>query len=599
MLVVAYIIATAVPLIALYLIYQLDLYATGSYKQVILCFIWGGLSVGIAAFLANWIIFDLQLINRTSFSQFAAPILEELLKALILIYLVRRADFTYFVDGAIYGFAVGIGFAILENYLYLSNQSTVTLNLAIGRVLSTNLMHAAATSIVGIVLGKARFSRFTGRLLALFLGFMLAVLVHAGFNNLVTRINGRFLLLYAILSGFSGLGIIIYAIRRGLAEEKVWIEETLGMADRVTASEAAIVQQLNDVYTILTPLACQFGAAKAEKIEDFLLLQIIFDDHHGRELLLNEYGPGKVIGELALLTQQPRAATTPTTLLKLSRPTFLHTVQIYEQTNQTSIHDLTQHLRQHYTIETLKRIDWFAHLPPEALSDIVQELKKQQYNEGNVLFEQGDSGDALYILTKGWVNAFVTNEKGEKLPVNQLGPNNIFGEMALIDGKSRSAGIIALSPIEVLILSRDQFLDIIHQSPLVAQETLRRLSQKLRFATTYLEIAINWSQRIAAGDYSMVLDQIESNQNNIVGDQQDKFRVDALLSAFFHMVEGVQQREEALRQEVKALKLSIEINQEKRREQYQAVTNNPFFASLKAQAKQRWANRGEESTADE
>jgi len=49
-----------------------------------------------------------------------APIVEEVFKSLILLYLVRRANTTFFVDGAVYGFAAGIGFAIAENMLYLS-----------------------------------------------------------------------------------------------------------------------------------------------------------------------------------------------------------------------------------------------------------------------------------------------------------------------------------------------------------------------------------------------------------------------------------------------------------------------------------------------
>ena len=75
---------------------------------------------------------------------------------------MRRPKFTYFVDGAIYGFAIGIGFAVFENYEYIAGSSAA-LNTAIGRVISTNLIHATASAIIGIAFGLARFQHTTGR----------------------------------------------------------------------------------------------------------------------------------------------------------------------------------------------------------------------------------------------------------------------------------------------------------------------------------------------------------------------------------------------------------------------------------------------------
>ncbi|MCP5087475.1 MAG: PrsW family intramembrane metalloprotease, partial [Rhodobacteraceae bacterium] len=193
------IIATALPLVVLYLIYRLDLYATGSFQLVMACFVWGIASLAMALFLANRLTLDWGWVNQQTLTRYVAPVSEELLKALFLIFLVRRAQFTYFVDGAIYGFAVGMGFAIIENALYLSKTPDVSL--AMSRVISTNLMHATATSMVGIALGRARFHRAGGRFLWLLAGLATAIAIHAGFNNLVTRVNGRFLLLYAAAAG--------------------------------------------------------------------------------------------------------------------------------------------------------------------------------------------------------------------------------------------------------------------------------------------------------------------------------------------------------------------------------------------------------------
>jgi RsiW-degrading membrane proteinase PrsW (M82 family) len=277
---VALVIATAVPLIVLYIIYTLDLYGTGSFRWVGYCFVWGGAAVGIAYFL-NTSAFNFLAANgynrleaEQAVIRYAAPVIEELLKAAFLIYLVRRPNFTYFVDGAIYGFAVGMGFAIFENYFYLYNFPGDEIGTAVSRVLSTNLMHATASATVGVSLGFSRFQRFSGRTLLLLGGLLVAILIHVAYNNLVTRVEGGLaLLIFAVGAGFGGALMIALVIKRGLAEQKAWIEETLGAADRVTKGEAAVVHRLADAHAILAPLAEIFGAEKADQIENFLVLQ--------------------------------------------------------------------------------------------------------------------------------------------------------------------------------------------------------------------------------------------------------------------------------------------------------------------------------------
>lgn len=271
MFIISLTIASAVPLLFLVIINRLDLYKTGAFRYIVYCFVWGGVAF-VGANYINPAMVKAGLVTWEDVLRFTAPIIEELLKALILIYLVRQTYFTYFVDGAIYGFAVGIGFAIFENCQYIFG-STAALNLAISRVISTNLMHATAGALVGIALGFSRFQRFSGRAVYLLLGWVGAIGVHVAFNNLVTRVSSGYLLLYAAAAGFMGALLIATTIKRGLAEEKMWIEETLGAADRVTKGEAAVVHRLDNLQEILTPLADLFGPEKVSAIEEFLLLQ--------------------------------------------------------------------------------------------------------------------------------------------------------------------------------------------------------------------------------------------------------------------------------------------------------------------------------------
>jgi RsiW-degrading membrane proteinase PrsW (M82 family) len=272
MVLIAYLIAITIPVAFLYFIYTRDLYKTGAFRYVIFSFVWGLIAYLLAAFInSNTLRFD--LVSYNNVVRFQAPILEEVLKAIILYALVRRKDFNYFVDGAIYGFSVGIGFAIIENFEYLGGATDTALAIAISRVISTNLIHAAATAITGIALGYARFKRFGLFILTSLLGLLMAMILHIIFNNLVTRVESSLLIIYAAILGIGGGSIIYLMIRRGLKEEKAWIEEKLGAADRVTSGEAAVVNRLEDLSTILAPARDKFGSEKSEQIEKFLTMQ--------------------------------------------------------------------------------------------------------------------------------------------------------------------------------------------------------------------------------------------------------------------------------------------------------------------------------------
>lgn len=165
---------------------QLDLYASGSFVAVIVCFIGGLLAFG-GSFAVNTALLQSGLVSWTLLPILFAPIVEELLKSGALIYYVRRRDFTYFVDGAIYSFASGSAFAIAENLLYLSQgQGQDSLVLSVSRAFSTSLMHSSTSALVGVSLGRAKFGRGPARFLSLIVGWLAAIGLHAAFNNVST-----------------------------------------------------------------------------------------------------------------------------------------------------------------------------------------------------------------------------------------------------------------------------------------------------------------------------------------------------------------------------------------------------------------------------
>lgn len=267
---IAFVVAALIPLGFLLVVKSFDFYQTGSAKFIIYSGAWGILSYFFAAQI-NPTLIDRGIFTTDIVVRFAAPVIEEILKALVLLYLIRHPDFKYFLDGAIYGFASGIGFAIFENFQYIADYPSTALILAISRVLSTNLIHATGTALIGIALGLARFNRLKIlQALYLLIGTGLAIAIHSGFNNLVSTGTK---LVFALAAGLAGAGLIVAAAIRGLKDEKRWVHEKVGLTQGVTVGEASVVQRLEDVDELLAPLAKRFGEQKAAQIEKFLFMQ--------------------------------------------------------------------------------------------------------------------------------------------------------------------------------------------------------------------------------------------------------------------------------------------------------------------------------------
>lgn len=272
MVIIACFIAAAIPLAVMYAFFKLDLYKTGEFKLLLICFGAGVLAYIAAAFI-NPIPRRLGWIDYNQMVRYLAPVVEEILKGLILFFLVRRPKFTYFIDGALYGFATGIGFAIVENFEYIFGNTGAALAVAANRVVSTNLMHAAACATVGIVMGWARFKKPFPRVVLSIGGILLAIALHTGFNNMVTRVESGWLLLYAIIVGAGAAGLIALMVRKGFKEEQSWIKETLGINERVGKQEMLAVQNIAKVDEVVRRISETFGAETAAKINKLLITQ--------------------------------------------------------------------------------------------------------------------------------------------------------------------------------------------------------------------------------------------------------------------------------------------------------------------------------------
>ncbi|MFL6513823.1 MAG: DUF1003 domain-containing protein [Chthoniobacterales bacterium] len=130
--------------------------------------------------------------------------------------------------------------------------------------------------------------------------------------------------------------------------------------------------------------------------------------------------------------------------------------------------------------ETLRGVPLFESLDDEAADTLCSLLTMEQTEAASILFRAGDAGDSMYLIEEGKVQISMRSADGEELILAVLGPGDFFGEMALIDGKARSANACVVEPSRLAVLSRPHFLSFLSSSPRIAVEMLTALTRRLR-----------------------------------------------------------------------------------------------------------------------
>jgi RsiW-degrading membrane proteinase PrsW (M82 family) len=266
-------VASVIPLAFLFLVKWLNFFETHKARLLVLALIWGAISVELSYQVSH----PMRLVLGPVFvATHTAPIVEEVFKSLILLYLVRRADTTFFVDGAVYGFASGIGFAIAENMLYLSRVDVDT-----GVVVSTirafisSIGHGTCTAFVGMALAGFPLWKLNRHpLLAWIAGLTVAIALHLIYNNTAFHqfVFGQTGLLVLAAINFSAFAVLCGAILWGLRLERRRLRRSLGMKARAPKGEVRLVQHIDDLDELLAPVEARFGELKREQAANALLL---------------------------------------------------------------------------------------------------------------------------------------------------------------------------------------------------------------------------------------------------------------------------------------------------------------------------------------
>jgi len=131
-------------------------------------------------------------------------------------------------------------------------------------------------------------------------------------------------------------------------------------------------------------------------------------------------------------------------------------------------------------VETLRHVPLFESLDTRAAHELCESLESLDFKEGAVLFRAGDEGDAMYIIEEGTVRICVRARDGHEVTLTELHRGDFFGDMALLDGKPRSADARVAEDARLAVLSREHFLSFMRSNPNVALEMLTTLANRLR-----------------------------------------------------------------------------------------------------------------------
>lgn len=162
---------------------------------------------------------------------------------------------------------------------------------------------------------------------------------------------------------------------------------------------------------------------------------------------------GGSFGELALMYNTPRAATVIAAedgvLWAVDRTTFRHSLTNHSFRKRRMYEDF------------LTSVNLLGSLEHSEIVKVADALEPVEYDDGDVIIQQGDPGDYFYVIESGECTVTKTDEQGVEHEFPGLKTGNYFGELALINDKPRAATVTAKGPVKVVALSRDAFVRLL------------------------------------------------------------------------------------------------------------------------------------------
>ena len=123
----------------------------------------------------------------------------------------------------------------------------------------------------------------------------------------------------------------------------------------------------------------------------------------------------------------------------------------------------------------LREQAFFSDLSDAELTIVANVVKKKDFKIGDTIFKESEDGASIYVIKKGEVKACKTAPDGELFTLTIMKDGDIFGEMAVLDGRPRSATIVAVSDIETYMMEKADFETLVDGNPRIIYKLLKNI----------------------------------------------------------------------------------------------------------------------------
>ena len=206
-------------------------------------------------------------------------------------------------------------------------------------------------------------------------------------------------------------------------------------------------------------------------------LRVTTTDAEGAEIVLDILEPGATVGEMALLTGQPRTATVcaidDAALLRLSKAGFDRLAVHHPEAMTSFARTIIPRWQRVQLVDALGAV--FGPLDADIVRDVHAALEWQHLARGEVLFRQGQPGDAMFIVVNGRLRIEVEHSAGGKEVVGEVGRGETVGEFAMLTGDPRSATASAIRDTDLVKLTEPVFERLVAKHP----EVMRRIARMI------------------------------------------------------------------------------------------------------------------------
>ena len=210
-------------------------------------------------------------------------------------------------------------------------------------------------------------------------------------------------------------------------------------------------------------------------------LEVLARSRGARDIVINELGPGDTLGEVTMFCGGERTATVRalegSRLAGLDPPTFKRLLDEHPETSRRLSEEATIRLRQYQLVTQMERI--FGSIDTEVLHDIEKEVEWLSLKGGEALFEQGDTAESAFIVIHGRLRVSAKDSSAGSQVLDEVGPGEMVGEIALLTEGTRAASVFAVRDSEVVRLSRAAFERLVEKYPAVMMYISRLLCNRL------------------------------------------------------------------------------------------------------------------------